>query len=92
MQREIGEIAEIFTEGRYGDPATATYSSEDFDTDTTGIKKQLAIARWKREEADYDAYNKSKGKLFGVISSITTRDLHQESLSSAEVKEMIIGC
>ena len=96
-QREIGEIADIFTDGRYREPDTAIYSSEDFDKDTTGIKKQLAIARWKREEADYDAYIKSKGKLFSVISSITTRDLderilaHQESLSSSEVKEMIIG-
>ena len=96
-QREIGEIADIFTDGRYREPYTATYSPEDFDNDTTGIKKQLAIARWKREEADYDAYIKSKGKLFSVISSITTRDLderilaHQESLSISEVKDMIIG-
>ena len=96
-QREIGQIADIFTEGRYREPDTAIYSSEDFDTDTTGIKKQLAIARWKREEADYDTYVKSKGKLFSVISSITTRDLderilaHQESLSGTEVKDMILG-
>ena len=96
-QREIGQIADIFTEGRYKEPETATYAPEDFDGDTTGIKKQLAIARWKREEADYDTYIKSKGKLYSVISSMTTRDLderilaHQESLSGLEIKDMILG-
>ena len=96
-QRETGDIAEIFSEGRYKDPATVVFTAEDFDSDSTGIKKQLAIAKWKREEADYDAYIKSKAKPFSVISSITTRDLdemilaHQESLSNSEVKEMVMG-
>ena len=79
--REIGGIAEIFTEGKYRDPATVVYAAADFDTDTAGIKKQLAIAKWKRDEADYDFYIKNKAKLFSVISSITTRDLDERILA-----------
>ena len=96
-QREIGEIADIFTDGKYKDPVTAAFDSTEFDNDTHGILKQLAIARLKREDAHYDAYVRSKGKLFSVISSMTSRDLderiqsHQESLNESEKQSLLRG-
>jgi hypothetical protein len=96
-QREFGDISNIFVEGAYKAPVAARSPQPDFESDPSGILKQLTIARLKREDADYDVYLKNKAKLFSVISSMTTRDLderilaHQESLTNTEINEMIGG-
>lgn len=96
-QREIGDISNIFSDGKYKDPVPVVIVATDFQHDTTGVLKQLAIARLKREEAEYDTYLKSKAKLFGIIASMTTRNLddrilaHQESLNESEIRTMVTG-
>ena len=96
-QREIGEISNIFSDGKYKDPTPVVIVATDFQHDTTGVLKQLAIARLKREEGEYDTYLKSKPKLFGILASMTTRNLddrilaHQESLNQSEIRTMVNG-
>ena len=89
-QRELGPISNIFLEGRYRAPATATYDLVEIAADSSGLKKDQASTRIKRADADNDKYEKSKMKLHGVLSGMTTREVddkvaaHRDSLKSAQ--------
>lgn len=92
-QRELGSIASIFTEGKYRAPATAIFDYSEIEADKTGIKKDQALSKLKRIDADNDKYEKSKLKLHGILSGMTTREVdekiadHRDSLKRNETDE-----
>jgi hypothetical protein len=84
FQKELGEISAIFTEGRYKTPATTVFSSAEIEADVTGILRQQAIAKAKRIDADNDHYEKSKLKLHGILSTMTTREVDERGTAHRE--------
>ena len=92
-ERELGHISEIFTEGKYKDPAAVSYDPASILADKTGIIKDQISLRLKRAEADNDRYEKSKLKLHGILSGMTTRevdekiDAHWDSLARLKKEE-----
>ena len=74
-QRELGPISGIFLEGKYRSPATASYDPAEIEADKTGIKEDLASVKLKRAEVENDLYEKSKIKLHGLLSGMTTREV-----------------
>ena len=83
-QRELGDISAIFIDGHYKKPATATFDADAIAADSTGILKQQASARAKRADVDNDLYEKSKPKLHGLLSSMTTRELDEKITAHRE--------
>jgi Reverse transcriptase (RNA-dependent DNA polymerase) len=94
-ERELGLISGIFIEGKYKDPATVSYDPEKIAADKTGIAKDLVSAKIKRADADNDSYEKSKLKLHGILSGMTTREVdekiaaHRDSLQRLETEEQL---
>ena len=92
-ERELGHISEIFTDGKYKDPATVLYDPASIVADKTGIIKDQISLKMKRAEADNDRYEKSKLKLHGILSGMTTRevdekiDAHRDSLARLKKEE-----
>ena len=73
--KELGPISKILTEMAYQKEITVPFDSEDLSDkkDPLGIYEARIIGRMKQADADNHAYEKSKTKLYGVISSITTK-------------------
>jgi hypothetical protein len=94
-QRELGPISGIFLEGRYKAPATASYDRDAIIADKSGILKDQASTRIKRAEADNDLYEKSKIKLHGILSGMTSREVddkiaaHRDSLKRIELEDQL---
>jgi hypothetical protein len=74
-QKELGPISKILTEMAYQKEIAVPFDSEDLSDkkDPRGIYEARIIGRMKQADADNHAYEKSKTKLYGVISSITTK-------------------
>ena len=79
-QKELGPISRIFTEGQYQAEIVIHYdeSSLTKENDPLGIKLARIIAKMKQADSDNDAYEKSKGKLYGIISSMTTKEVDEK--------------
>ena len=94
-QRELGPISGIFLEGRYRSPATASYDPAEIEADKTGIKKDLASAKLKRADVENELYEKSKIKLHGLLSGMTTREVddristYRDSLKRIETEHQL---
>ena len=79
-QREIGSISKIFTSGRYDPPKQIEidYAELSIANDTTGMRKQLVLNQHRTREIEIDSYQSSKLKLFGIITSMMTKDLDEK--------------
>ena len=79
-QKELGAISKIFIEGRYQDEITVSYDpkSLDSDNDPLGLNKARVIGKMKQADSDNAAYEKSKAKLFGILSSMTTKEVDEK--------------
>lgn len=79
-QRELGPISRIFSEGRYQEDITVSYDEKDLskEKDPHGLEKARIIAKMKQADTDNIAYEKSKTKLYGIISSMTTKDVDEK--------------
>ena len=92
-QRELGPISGIFLEGKYRSPTTASYDPAEIEAGKTGIMKDLASAKMKRAEVENELYEKSKIKLHGLLSGMTTREVddristYRDSLKRIEFEE-----
>jgi hypothetical protein len=92
-QRELGPISGIFIEGKYKTPATAAYDPSEIEADKTGIKKDQVSARLKRADVENELYEKSKIKLHGILSGMTSREVdekiaaHRDSLKRIDLEE-----
>jgi hypothetical protein len=79
-QKELGPISKIFTEMAYQKEITVFFDSEDLSdkNDPLGIYKARIIGRMKQADADNLACEKSNTKLYGVISSMTTKEVDEK--------------
>ena len=79
-QREIGPISKIFTSGKYDPPKPIEidYAELSIANDTTGMRKQLVLNQHRTRELEIDSYQSSKLKLFGIITSMMTKDLDEK--------------
>jgi hypothetical protein len=79
-QKELGPISKMFTEIAYQKEITVPFDSKDLSdkNDPLGIYKARIIGRMKQADADNLAYEKSKTKLYGVISSMTTKEVDEK--------------
>ena len=72
-ERELGTISGIFSDGKYKEPVTVLYDPATIEADKTGIVKDQISVRLKSAHEDNDRYEKSKLKLHGILSGMTTR-------------------
>ena len=79
-QKELGPISKMFTEMAYQRAITINYDAETLSNtnDPLGIEKARIIGRMKQADADNHAYEKSKTKLYGIISSMTTKEVDEK--------------
>ena len=79
-QKELGPISKMFTEMAYQREITVDYDAATLSdkNDPLGIGKARIIGRMKQADADYLAYEKSKTKLYGIISSMTTKEVDEK--------------
>ena len=79
-QRELGPISKMFTEMAYQKDITVPFDTADLSdkNDPLGIYKARIIGRMKQADTDNLAYEKSKTKLYGVISSMTTKEVDEK--------------
>jgi hypothetical protein len=75
-QKELGTILMIFTEGRNQDKIVVTYdpTSLSKENDPLSINKARVISQVKQANIDNLAYDKSKPKLHGILTSMTTKE------------------
>jgi hypothetical protein len=78
-QKELGPISKIFTELKYQNDITVPFSAEDLPdkNDPLGIYKAVIIGRMKEADSDNLAYEKSKMKLYGILYSMTTKEMDE---------------
>lgn len=79
-QKELGPISKIFSEMRYQDEITVEYDAASLSEakDPLGIGKARIIGKMKQADIDNLAYEKSKTKLYGIISSMTTKEVDEK--------------
>jgi hypothetical protein len=79
-QKELGQISKMFTEMAHQKEITVSFDSKDLSDkyDPLGIYKARIIGRMKQADADNLAYEKSKIKLYGVITSMTTKEVDEK--------------
>jgi hypothetical protein len=78
-QKELGPISKIFTELKYQKYITVSFSADDLSdkNDPLGIYKAVVIGRMKQAETDNLAFEKSKPRLYGIMSSMTTKEMDE---------------
>ena len=76
----MGPISKIFIEGSYQDEITVSYDAGSLskEKDPLGLNKARIIGKMKQADIDNAAYEKSKAKLFGIISSMTTKEVDEK--------------
>ena len=79
-QKELGPISKIFTETAYQREITVDYDAATLSAanDPLGIEKARIIGRMKQAGIDNHAYEKSKTKLYGIINSMTTKEVDEK--------------
>jgi hypothetical protein len=79
-QKELGPISKIFTEARYQDEITVNYSAASLSVENgpLGLNKARIIGMMKQADIDNLAYEKSKAKLYGIITSMTTKEVDEK--------------
>ena len=79
-QRELGPISKMFIDGKYQEDITVAYDANTLskEKDPLGLEKSRIISRMKQADLDNLAYEKSKSKLYGIISSMTTKEVDEK--------------
>ena len=79
-QKELGPISKMFIDGKYQESITVQYEASSMTTekDPLGLKRASIMNRMKQADLDNAAYEKSKGKLHGIISSMTTKEVDEK--------------
>jgi hypothetical protein len=70
----------IFIDGKYQESITVDYKPESLtkEGDPLGLNKARLINRMKQADLDNLAYEKSKARLYGIISSMTTKEVDKK--------------
>jgi hypothetical protein len=70
----------MFTDMAYQDEITVSHDAEELSekNDPFGLNKARIVAKMKQADIDNHAYEKSKTKLHGIISSMTTKELDEK--------------
>ena len=81
-QKELGRISKMFIDGKYQESITVQYEASSMTTekDPLGLKRASIMNQMKQADLDNAAYEKSKGKLYGIISSMTTKEVEEEKI------------
>ena len=76
-QRELGGISKIFASGEFEPPKEILFWAEDYSetADPHGINKGRLLNRMRVRDSEIDQYNNSKLRLFGIITSMMTKEL-----------------
>jgi hypothetical protein len=79
-QRELGLISRMFIDGRYQENITTEYDPESLTKERNPLRLQKArlVSQMKQADLDNLAYEKSKAKLYGVLSSMTTKEVDEK--------------
>ena len=79
-QKELGPISKIFTEMACRREIAVNYevAAQSDENDPLGIDKARIIGRMKQTDTDNLAYQKSKTKLYGIISSMTKKKVDEK--------------
>ena len=82
-QRELGGISKIFASGEFEPPKEILYRAEDYSetADPHGINKGRLLNRMRVRDSEIDQYNNSKLRLFGIITSMMTKELDEKMKS-----------
>lgn len=78
-ERELGSISRIFEESKYSEVAMPTVDPRTLDkeNDPHKINRDRHLAKLKQWDSDIQKYEESKPKLFGLIWSMTTKELDE---------------
>ena len=76
-QREIGPISKMFTAGKFDPPPEIVFDPKDFTAtlDPSGILKARILNQMKIRDSELESYNRSKLRLFGIISSMMSKEM-----------------
>lgn len=79
-QRELGSISKIFTSGEFEPPTEIQFRPDDYSesADPHGINKGRLLNRMRVRDAEIEQYNSSKLRLFGIITSMMTKELDEK--------------
>ena len=79
-QKELSPISKIFTKARYQDEITVNYSTDSLsaENEPLGLNKARTIGKMKQADIDNLAYEKSKAKLYRIITSMTAKEVDEE--------------
>jgi hypothetical protein len=76
-EKELGPISNMFTDMVYQDKIIVSYDAEALSEKNgpLGLNKACILAKMKQADIDNHAYEKSKTKLHGIITSMTIKEL-----------------
>jgi hypothetical protein len=79
-QKELGSISKMSTELEYHEEITIVYDAESLSdkSNPLGIEKSRIISKIKQADIDNIAYEKSKTKLYGIVSSMTIKEVDEK--------------
>ena len=79
-QRELGPISKMFIDGKYQKSIDIEYNPDSLtkERDPLGLQKARLVNQMKQADLDNLAYEKSKAKLYGVLSSMTTKEVDEK--------------
>jgi hypothetical protein len=75
-----GARPKIFIDGKYQDEIIVTYDADQLSekNDPLGLNKARIIGKVKQADIDNHSYEKSKAKLCGIITSMTTMEVYEK--------------
>ena len=86
-QREIGEIANIFTDKAYREFKDPEYDETELveKKDPYKFKQTKLLRAMEQNEKDAIEYHKSRIKLYGTITSMTSTEVNEKLLSAPDI-------
>jgi hypothetical protein len=80
-QKEIGPISDIFIDGKFAEKKFIHKDIDKITKDDTGIEKAHYLNLLKLQDLEDLLYEKSKKRLYGLLHSITTKELDERILA-----------
>ena len=79
-QKELGPISKMFTKTAYQREITVDFEASELseENDPFGLTKARIIGKMKQAATDNLAYEKSKTRLYGIRSSMTTKEVDEK--------------
>ena len=79
-QREIGPISKMFTAGKFDPPPDIVFDPKDFSaaSDPSGILEAKILNQMKTRDSELVSFNRSKLRLFGIISSMMSKEMDEK--------------